>query len=128
MEGGLNSLPHTSADDQGGYESSWTWDTPSGRGLFKGTPTTTKPGSTVTTSTSKSPGHPFPAPRARAGEAWAKRPGEYVSWGTEMGSKLLGVTTSYFKDQAERQPRTHTLPPASDSKRLGLKAWATTPD
>ncbi|XP_029335067.1 soluble scavenger receptor cysteine-rich domain-containing protein SSC5D [Mus caroli] len=66
------SLPDT--DDQGGYEFSWTWDTPSGRGLSKGTPTTTKPGSTVTTSTSKSPGHPFPVPRARADTGSPRKP------------------------------------------------------
>ncbi|CAO2627232.1 Soluble scavenger receptor cysteine-rich domain-containing protein SSC5D [Lemmus lemmus] len=62
---GTRRLPDT--DDQGGYELSWTWDTPSRRGLSRGTPTTTKPRLTVTSGTGKSPGHPFPAPRARAG-------------------------------------------------------------
>ncbi|XP_017657054.1 soluble scavenger receptor cysteine-rich domain-containing protein SSC5D isoform X3 [Nannospalax galili] len=50
--------------DQGRYKISWTWDTPSGRGLSKGTPTTTRPGTTITTGTPKIPDHPSAAPRA----------------------------------------------------------------
>ncbi|XP_075797773.1 soluble scavenger receptor cysteine-rich domain-containing protein SSC5D isoform X4 [Microtus pennsylvanicus] len=61
-------------DGQGGYEVSWTWDTPSRRGLSRGTPTTIKPRPTVTSATSKSPGHPFPAPRARAGTGSPRKP------------------------------------------------------
>ncbi|XP_028635279.1 soluble scavenger receptor cysteine-rich domain-containing protein SSC5D [Grammomys surdaster] len=66
------SLPDTG--DQGSSELSWTRATPPGRGLSKGTPTTTKPGSSVTTSTSKSPGHPFPAPRAREDTGSPRKP------------------------------------------------------
>ncbi|XP_051017796.1 LOW QUALITY PROTEIN: soluble scavenger receptor cysteine-rich domain-containing protein SSC5D [Acomys russatus] len=66
------SLPDT--DDQGSYELSWTWDTPSGRGLSRGTPTTTKPGPTATTSTGRSPGYPFPAPRAHADTGSPRKP------------------------------------------------------
>ncbi|XP_059108496.1 soluble scavenger receptor cysteine-rich domain-containing protein SSC5D [Peromyscus eremicus] len=67
----------TDTDDQGRYELSWTRDTPARRGLshlHKGTPTTSQPRPTVTSGTGKSPGHPFPAPRARADTGSPRKP------------------------------------------------------
>ncbi|XP_032704418.1 soluble scavenger receptor cysteine-rich domain-containing protein SSC5D isoform X3 [Lontra canadensis] len=74
-------LPDTGDEDS--YEPSWTWDTPSGGAPPEGTPTAGRPGSTLTTATTRSPGHPSPAPRIRGDtgslrkpwlERWLQRP------------------------------------------------------
>ncbi|XP_059006830.1 soluble scavenger receptor cysteine-rich domain-containing protein SSC5D isoform X1 [Mustela lutreola] len=56
-------LPDTGNEDS--YEPSWTWDTPSGGAPPEGTPTAGRPGSTLTTATTQSPGRPSSAPRIR---------------------------------------------------------------
>ncbi|XP_006150450.2 soluble scavenger receptor cysteine-rich domain-containing protein SSC5D, partial [Tupaia chinensis] len=54
-------LPDTG--DRDGYEPPCTQDTPSRRGMSRGTPSARTPGSTFTTSATRSPGHPALAPR-----------------------------------------------------------------
>uniref|UniRef100_A0A8C3YSN3 Soluble scavenger receptor cysteine-rich domain-containing protein SSC5D n=1 Tax=Catagonus wagneri TaxID=51154 RepID=A0A8C3YSN3_9CETA len=63
--------------DEDGYALSWTWDTPSGGALARGTPTAGlpgPPGTTGTTGTTRRPGHPSPAPRARGDTGSARKP------------------------------------------------------
>ncbi|XP_077770359.1 soluble scavenger receptor cysteine-rich domain-containing protein SSC5D isoform X6 [Canis aureus] len=54
-------LPDTGDEDS--YEPSRTWDIPSGGALPKGTPTGGIPGPTLTTGTTRSPGHPSSTPK-----------------------------------------------------------------
>ncbi|XP_073745421.1 soluble scavenger receptor cysteine-rich domain-containing protein SSC5D isoform X3 [Callorhinus ursinus] len=65
-------LPDTGDEDS--YEPSQTWDTPSGGALPKGTPTAGRPGSTLTTTTTWSPGHSSPAPRIRGDTGSLRKP------------------------------------------------------
>lgn len=97
-------LPHVFPGDPDGYQS-WTRDTPLGRGLAKGTPTTGKPGPVLTTSTTRSPGHPSAAPRARGdtGEALAGA----RAWGTRCGAegRTPNFPHGHQKDPAEMCPQ-----------------------
>lgn len=74
--------PHVFQGDEDDYEPSWTWDALSGGALAKGTPTAGIPGPTLTTGTTRSPGHPSPVPRVRGdtGEArgWGDRTKMFV--------------------------------------------------
>uniref|UniRef100_A0A8D1UIR7 Soluble scavenger receptor cysteine-rich domain-containing protein SSC5D n=1 Tax=Sus scrofa TaxID=9823 RepID=A0A8D1UIR7_PIG len=65
-------LPGTG--DKDGYALSWTWDTPLGGTLAKGTPTEGLPGPPGTPGTTRSPGHPSPAPRACGDTGSARKP------------------------------------------------------
>nr|XP_021488668.1 soluble scavenger receptor cysteine-rich domain-containing protein SSC5D isoform X1 [Meriones unguiculatus] len=106
------SLPET--DDWGSYEVPWTWDTPAGRGLSKGTPTTTKPGPTVATSTSKRPSHPFPAPRPRVDTGFPRKP-KFERWLLQPTPEGTASSTS--------SPAFSTSPEPSDSQ-MTFGSWA----
>lgn len=97
--------PHVSAGDKDGYALSWTWDTPLGGTLAKGTPTEGLPGPPGTPGTTRSPGHPSPAPRAcgDTGEAC-----EGVRGGLERGTPPFPVVTqlSPQKDPTLIHPHT----------------------
>uniref|UniRef100_A0A452RYR9 SRCR domain-containing protein n=1 Tax=Ursus americanus TaxID=9643 RepID=A0A452RYR9_URSAM len=65
-------LPDTGDEDS--YEPSRTLDTPSGGALPKGTPTAGRAGSTLTAGTTRSAGHPSPAPRIRGDTGSLRKP------------------------------------------------------
>uniref|UniRef100_G3TLF9 Soluble scavenger receptor cysteine-rich domain-containing protein SSC5D n=1 Tax=Loxodonta africana TaxID=9785 RepID=G3TLF9_LOXAF len=65
-------LPDTG--DKNNYELSWTWDTPSRGDVAKGTAAAGIPGISITTATTRSPGHPFPTWRVHGGTGSARKP------------------------------------------------------
>ncbi|XP_049757157.1 soluble scavenger receptor cysteine-rich domain-containing protein SSC5D [Elephas maximus indicus] len=65
-------LPDTG--DKNNYELSWTWDTPSRGDVAKGTAAAGIPGISITTATTRSPGHPFPTSRVHGRTGSARKP------------------------------------------------------